>query len=152
MSERKDRYEEQRNDLIKSADKSVINDRAQIAVLKSHIIKFRDTAPENNNTYVIGTIRFIPLKIRVMGKVNYESSLYLSCDVIFEDLTGYMGSKSEFSSDINGLDGFFHAALNTSEDWDSWLNHICNQEFDKFVRLIGLSNYKLWINSITFNE
>ena len=47
MSERKDRYEEQRNDLIKSADKSVINDRAQIAVLKSRIIKFRDTAPEN---------------------------------------------------------------------------------------------------------
>ena len=142
MSQGEDKYEEQRNELIKAADKSAINDRAQISVLKSRIIKFKDITTDGLE--VSGNIRFIPLKLRVMGKVNYESSLYLSCNVIFEDLVGYRGPKS-YGSEINGLNSYL-------SNRDNWINHISNLEFDKFVRLLGLNNYKLWINSITIND
>ena len=142
MGQGEDEYEEQRNELIKSVDKTAINDRAQISVLKSRIIKFKDVT--SDGLEVSGTIRFIPLKLRVMGKVNSESSLYISCDVIFEDLVGYRGPK-RYNSEINGLDTYLSG-------WDNWMNHICNREFDKFVRLLGLSNYKLWINSVIFND
>jgi len=128
-----------------------IKNREQLQFIKNHTSKFKGNyffiSPNyNDNIPFSGEIDFIPRKIRVMTNSG-NIDIYISCDVIFSNIktdneriqTLFDSLKNELSSveSLNRLSNMF--------------NNASKEEFNKLMRLIGMSDFKLHVNGMIVN-
>ena len=125
-----------------------IKNRSQLQFIKNHTSKFKGNyfflSPNyNDDVSFSGEIDFIPRKIRVMSNAGHID-IYISCDVIFSNIkTDNERVQTMFDSlkkELSGIDSFNRVS--------NMFNNASREEFEKLMRLIGMSDFKLHINDI----
>lgn len=125
-----------------------IKNREQLQFIKSHTSKFKGNyffiSPNyNDNIPFSGEIDFIPRKIRVMTNSG-NIDTYISCDVIFSNIkTDNERIQILFDSLKNEL-----SSVESLNRLSNMFNNASKEEFDKLMRLIGMTDFKLHINDI----
>lgn len=128
-----------------------IKNRVQLQFIKNHTSKFKGNyffiSPNYNDDIPFsGEIDFIPRKIRVM--TNYGNiDIYISCDVIFSNIkTDNERIQTLFDSLKNELQG-----VESLNRLSNMFNNASKEEFNKLMRLIGMSDFKLHVNNMIVN-
>lgn len=125
-----------------------IKNREQLQFIESHTSKFKGNyffiSPNyNDNIPFSGEIDFIPRKIRVMTNSG-NIDTYISCDVIFSNIkTDNERIQILFDSLKNEL-----SSVESLNRLSNMFNNASKEEFDKLMRLIGMTDFKLHINDI----
>lgn len=137
-------YNEEYEHLKNIADQVPKKYREQLKLIRSQNKNFRGkywllSSIFNTNREFTGKVSFIPKKVRVMSSEG-NLNLYISCDVIFEDV------KVD-NLDLKEIVGY-DLTFNDLDRISNMFNEAPHVEFEKLVRLIGMDNFKLDINDI----
>jgi hypothetical protein len=141
-------FEEEFEEKKQIANQVPIKNRSQLQFIKNHTSKFKGNyfflSPNyNDNIPFSGEIDFIPRKIRVMSNSG-NIDIYISCDVIFSNIkTDNERVQTMFDSLKNDL-----SSIDSINRVSNMFNNASKEEFEKLMRLIGMTNFKLHINNI----
>ena len=141
-------FEEDLEDLKRIADDVPTKNREQLNFLKSQKKDFKGVYRvlgfnEGDGGGMTGKVSFVPVKVRVMLSVG-EPSLYISCNVIFEDFKVNNNSAQSLFDTLK-IDVKHKKSL---DDFSNVFHNVAKEEFNKLMRLIGMGNFMLDINNI----
>ena len=137
-------YNEEYEHLKSIADQVPEKYRQQLRIIKSQNKSFSGkywliSPTFNSNRNFTGKVSFIPKKVRVMSHAG-NLNLYISCDVVFEDVKiDNLDLKELFKYDL---------MPNVLDKASNMFSEVPRIEFEKLVRLIGMDNFKLHVNDI----